>query len=541
MVCYKPDYFGSCFCSGDKEQQQQLSLGCWPVFVVGVLLGGICGYNLFLAQHWMLFVVASSKKWLLSNNVHQRIEAATTKSITKEERYVESANDATRTMGRTRVGSGGSMNKSAVTGATMTVKVSNNRNSGDSGSSDSMITLTECEIMMRESQKRSRSKPIATLAEEKIHQHHQEPLLHDHGSSLLEIQPIGEIRSVYRLCVGTPRQGSLAPHARGRLDLFTTKIPPDAVQGMEGYSHIWILFVFHLNTLPKPTQNRSGSYSPMKIAPPALGGKKIGVFASRSPHRPNPVGVTLAKLDRIEIHCNKNKKTISLYLSGLDLVDGTPVVDIKPYVPTYDSASCCRVPDWVSEGLLLRKKVMFSPKAEKQLSSILLVSDPSDNDDINNTTVPPLVFYGHGSETRETATANIRSCIEEVLAVDVRSQFQTKKARRGEFQAERSNRLKPLLPSSALSLSLMNCHDVDETITNEEEDLSNSCTQQIDNLLIRYRQVEPTNQDQLKHSSSLGSGAEDIIVVTSIQLIGVVNGGGQTKNFLKLADVPITS
>ena len=91
----------------------------------------------------------------------------------------------------------------------------------------------------------------------------------------LEIQAIGVVRSVYRLCVGTPRQGLLAPHARGRLDL--TAVPAEAVQGLEEYSHIWIFFIFHLNTLPKQGNKKA----PMKIAPPILGGRKIGVLASR--------------------------------------------------------------------------------------------------------------------------------------------------------------------------------------------------------------------------------------------------------------------
>ena len=106
----------------------------------------------------------------------------------------------------------------------------------------------------------------------------------------LEIQAIGVVRSVYRLCVGTPRQGLLAPHARGRIDL--TRVPSETVDGLEEYSHIWILFIFHLNTLPKQSANRSSSSSttttmttttkaPMKIAPPILGGRKIGVLSSR--------------------------------------------------------------------------------------------------------------------------------------------------------------------------------------------------------------------------------------------------------------------
>ena len=144
----------------------------------------------------------------------------------------------------------------------------------------------------------------------------------------------------------------------------------DAVQGLEDYSHVWNVFVFHLNTVSKKKKNSNNQSNsvPSKIAPPALGGTKVGVLASRSPHRFNPIGMTLAKLERIETKRiynqndledytdagvnsennnprdnRKKKKTkasqlvTSLYLSGLDLVDGTPVLDIKPYVATYDA------------------------------------------------------------------------------------------------------------------------------------------------------------------------------------------------------------
>ncbi|KAL7580993.1 hypothetical protein ACA910_005806 [Epithemia clementina (nom. ined.)] len=311
----------------------------------------------------------------------------------------------------------------------------------------------------------------------------------------LEIEAIGVVRSVYRLCVGTPRQGLLVPHARGRLDL--TRVPSETVQGLEEYSHIWILFIFHLNTLPK--QGMGGNKkSPMKIAPPILGGRKIGVLASRSPHRPNPVGVTLARLDRIQAS-NDNKLT-SLYLSGVDLVDGTPVVDIKPFVPLYDSDDTSKVPDWVMGGLALRRSVSFSAIAEEQLSSILY----------NKETRETLAFYGRDDESTEQALVNIRACIEEVLSIDVRSQWQTSKARSGKSQAERADRLK----------QLETC-DVGQVGLSDSEHTSGDgcCTQQLDNLLIRF-QVQQAKSEGLEQQSSSNSGAEDFVLVTSIQLFG---------------------
>ena len=123
-------------------------------------------------------------------------------------------------------------------------------------------------------------------------------------AGIVSAKPIGVVRSVYRLCVGTPRQGLLSPQSRGRIEL-TVENASDMVDGLEGFSHIWILFVFHLNTVPKNHKS-----PPTKIAPPALGGHKVGVLATRSPHRYNPMGMTLCKLDSISIvGGGSNKKT----------------------------------------------------------------------------------------------------------------------------------------------------------------------------------------------------------------------------------------
>ena len=85
--------------------------------------------------------------------------------------------------------------------------------------------------------------------------------------------------------------------------------------------------------------------------------EKKGVLATRSPHRPNPVGVTLARIERVD------KKTRSVLLSACDLVQGTPVLDIKPYVPNYDTVEPCRVPSWIVETINTRNKVVFSQEA----------------------------------------------------------------------------------------------------------------------------------------------------------------------------------
>lgn len=296
----------------------------------------------------------------------------------------------------------------------------------------------------------------------------QRPTLEDTLSvdGSLAVQPIGVVRSVYRLCVGTPRQGLLAPAARGRVELNDVRYK-DAVDGLEGFSHVWIVFLFHLNTQGKST--------PFKIAPPALGGKRVGVLATRSPHRFNPIGMTLAKLDSIEsFKTKKNKLSTVLHISGLDLVDGTPVLDIKPYVPLYDSipSSDCHLPGWVSDGLATFRTVTFTPTASQELKDILQKEHALD-------------FY----DSIET----VQPAIEQVLAMDVRSKFQTTKARQGQSRAEQSRRL---LASS--------------------NNKARNCTQQLDNLLIHYSVAQ---EPEAVRSESAGSGAEDAVTVHSIELI----------------------
>ena len=143
---------------------------------------------------------------------------------------------------------------------------------------------------------------------------------------------IGTFHSIYNEKYGTPRQGSVTPHSRGRLVLHP-HVDPQSLDGLSLYSHVWLLFVFHLNT---NTAVRA------KVRPPRLGAK-VGVFATRSPHRPSPIGMTVAKVERVELE----KRTV--HVSGVDLVDGTPVVDIKPYHPA-DCVPTAAVPLWVADS-----------------------------------------------------------------------------------------------------------------------------------------------------------------------------------------------
>jgi tRNA-Thr(GGU) m(6)t(6)A37 methyltransferase TsaA len=139
------------------------------------------------------------------------------------------------------------------------------------------------------------------------------------------IEPIGIINTCFPDKFGIPRQAGVAPSATGILTLRAPYNNPDCVDGLEGISHLWLTFVFH--------EHIGKSWKP-KVRPPRLGGnEKVGVFATRSSFRPNHLGLSLVKLDRID--CSEQQ--LPLHLSGVDLVSGTPIVDIKPYLAYADS------------------------------------------------------------------------------------------------------------------------------------------------------------------------------------------------------------
>ncbi|XP_018328866.1 tRNA (adenine(37)-N6)-methyltransferase isoform X2 [Agrilus planipennis] len=121
---------------------------------------------------------------------------------------------------------------------------------------------------------------------------------------------------------GTPRQPGICSNLVAKLvlnsNIFTN--PEHALDGLQEYSHMWILFHFHKN---------DSTHTRAKVTPPRLNGHRLGVFATRSPNRPSPIGLSLVKIDRIMENV--------IYFSGVDMIDQTPVIDIKPYIPQYDS------------------------------------------------------------------------------------------------------------------------------------------------------------------------------------------------------------
>lgn len=166
-----------------------------------------------------------------------------------------------------------------------------------------------------------------------------------------DLKPIGYLESCYRDKFGTPRQPGLSPQAWSRLKIRADLQPEQALQGLEKFSHIWLVFVFH--------QNKVSRYH-AKVHPPRLGGESMGVFATRSPHRPNPIGLSLVELVRVEGD--------SLILAGADLVDGTPILDIKPYIPEIEAKPEART-GWLDKAERRQITVEFLPDAETVLNA----------------------------------------------------------------------------------------------------------------------------------------------------------------------------
>ena len=137
------------------------------------------------------------------------------------------------------------------------------------------------------------------------------------------MQPIAYIRSPFAEKFGVPRQGNLAPHVYSEIVFEPAYRNEDCVRGLEKFSHLWLIWQFHCN----------GSEWHPTVRPPRLGGNtRLGVFATRSPFRPNGLGLSVVKLVSVE-------PGPVIRVSGADMVDGTPIFDIKPYVPYSDAIS----------------------------------------------------------------------------------------------------------------------------------------------------------------------------------------------------------
>lgn len=170
--------------------------------------------------------------------------------------------------------------------------------------------------------------------------------------------PIAIIHSPYKEKFAVPRQPGLVPSAKAELEILPPYNDINAFLGLEAFSHLWLVFVFHKN-------RQQEQFSPT-VRPPRLGGnKRMGVFATRSPSRPNPIGLSLVEFHGIKQYNGK----IFLQLSNIDLVDETPIIDIKPYIP-YADAKPQALAGFAQQSPEPVMKVVFSDQALQRLSQV---------------------------------------------------------------------------------------------------------------------------------------------------------------------------
>ena len=142
----------------------------------------------------------------------------------------------------------------------------------------------------------------------------------------MEILPIAHIETDFPEKFGIPRQSGLVEELAGRVVFLPEYRDPDALRGIEQFSHIWLVWEF--------SEAKREGWSPT-VRPPRLGGNtRMGVFATRSPFRPNPLGLSVVRLERVEYGTPRGAV---LHVLGADLMDGTPIFDVKPYLPYVDS------------------------------------------------------------------------------------------------------------------------------------------------------------------------------------------------------------
>lgn len=174
---------------------------------------------------------------------------------------------------------------------------------------------------------------------------------------MIELRPVATLRTPFAEKFGVPRQSGLVPAAEGRVEFLPEFSAAEFVRGLEDFSHVWLITGFHLN----PAWDGAAT-----VRPPRLGGnERVGVFASRSPSRPNGLGLSLVQLLAVEPG--------ALRVAGVDAVDGTPVYDVKPYLPWCEARPDARS-DWAKDAPSIRgaADVMIPPEIAAQLSEPML-------------------------------------------------------------------------------------------------------------------------------------------------------------------------
>ncbi|MGE5683490.1 MAG: tRNA (N6-threonylcarbamoyladenosine(37)-N6)-methyltransferase TrmO [Bacillota bacterium] len=163
----------------------------------------------------------------------------------------------------------------------------------------------------------------------------------------ISFEPIGILRSDKKYRYETPRQGVLAQNNKAIIELLPGQNFEQALEGLDGFERIWVLFLFHLNNNWKP-----------KIMPPYNSEKKVGVFASRAPYRPNQIGLSCVRLAKVQ--------GLKLFIEESDILDGSPVIDIKPYLPYSDSFPESRS-GWTGLKTLMKYQISYEDSASRQI------------------------------------------------------------------------------------------------------------------------------------------------------------------------------
>jgi len=168
---------------------------------------------------------------------------------------------------------------------------------------------------------------------------------------------IAHIHSDFKEKFGIPRQSGLVPETRAVIVFEKEYRNPDALRGIEGYSHLWLIWAF--------SKAERDTWSPT-VRPPRLGGNtRVGVFATRSPFRPNPVGLSCVTLEEVRLHTPDGPVLI---VGGADLLDGTPIYDVKPYLPYVDSHPAARG-GFGAEKADYSLAVDFPPELEERIAA----------------------------------------------------------------------------------------------------------------------------------------------------------------------------
>ena len=173
---------------------------------------------------------------------------------------------------------------------------------------------------------------------------------------------IGDVTSVYMKRFGTPRQPGLVETATALIKLKPELI--NCLSDIEGFSHLWVSFVFHRNTNIAKLGANTRPFDGVKslVTPPRVKNLRVGVFATRMPHRPNPIGLSLVRLISVD------RVAGTLKVAGLDAVDGSPILDLKPYLPHVESVHNAKVPLWVTTSYE-QKTLLVTWKCARALPS----------------------------------------------------------------------------------------------------------------------------------------------------------------------------